>query len=286
MAGLMWFGTREYMQWIPCPAINSDASKTDWNTGAKYLNGGSYVRRSNTSAKTLTLTWNMQHRDDIRPVTDYADGVYGTGPIFMLDPFAMDKNIFPQFWATPYLNTQDGPVRSTNAIPVAITTPTGTLGYPSNSAVYTIRSGASNVVPSVYLPVAPGYTIWIGVHGTKSGNQNVVLTPAINSTSDGTPVNATFLSAANTNRVTNSFSGDSYQGVTVSLTGTTGEMTLTGLIAQVLPTGVSPLRGKFISGQGHSGFSFESQPTVTYYSAALDRVGVSASLIETEAWNA
>ena len=57
------------------------------------------------------------------------------------------------------------------------------------------------------------------------------------------------------------------------------------MMMQVLPAGsVRPVE-RFISGQGTSGLSFVNQPTVSAYSAALDRIGVSAELVETEAWN-
>ena len=91
---------------------------------------------------------------------------------------------------------------------------------------------------------------------------------------------------ANTAAPTNAtFSGNSFIGITLTLrSASAGKLQLSGLMVQVLPDGaVSPVGG-FISGQGTSGMSFTSQPAVTQYSAVMDRVGVSADLVETEAW--
>lgn len=63
-----------------------------------------------------------------------------------------------------------------------------------------------------------------------------------------------------------------------------GVITLSGIIVQCLPIGETPELGGFISGQGHSGCQFAGKPTQSAYSAALDKVGVSAKLVETGAW--
>jgi len=70
----------------------------------------------------------------------------------------------------------------------------------------------------------------------------------------------------------------------LSLAGS-GTITLTGIMVQVIKTGVNPGPGMFISGQGNSGCSFVTQPQYTPYSAAFDRVGVVAELAETGGWN-
>lgn len=95
------------------------------------------------------------------------------------------------------------------------------------------------------------------------------------------------------------FDGSSapYANVTYAWTGTAGAsasveyvdqssstITLSGVMVQVLPTGITPETGGYISGQGHSGCEWTQLPTRDMYSAALDLVGVSASLVETEQW--
>jgi hypothetical protein len=96
----MYFGTRNYMQWVVAPKINYEASKRGYVSAAGFVNGGQFVRRSASAAKGYNLSWELKPRDEIRTINDYADGVYGTGPIYFLEPFAMDKNLLPQYWAT------------------------------------------------------------------------------------------------------------------------------------------------------------------------------------------
>jgi hypothetical protein len=71
----------------------------------------------------------------------------------------------------------------------------------------------------------------------------------------------------------------------LQVNGNTGDsLTLTGVMAQIHPNGVVPQPGRFISGQGHSGCSFNDNPVLSNYSAAIDRVGLTVDLIETEGW--
>lgn len=60
-------------------------------------------------------------------------------------------------------------------------------------------------------------------------------------------------------------------------------ITLSGLVIQILPVGVAPKRGPYISGQGSSGCQIESM-TMSPYNKALNMVGVTMKLKETELW--
>jgi hypothetical protein len=111
----------------------------------------------------------------------------------------------------------------------------------------------------------------------------------LHATSEGGPVSNVTLKAksdVNTSDNVMIISGSQYRGVTISLKSTsTGTVRLDGMMLQVLPAGSVRSTERFVSGQGTSGLSFVTQPSVTAYSAALDKVGVSAELVETEAWN-
>lgn len=64
-------------------------------------------------------------------------------------------------------------------------------------------------------------------------------------------------------------------------------ITLSGLILQVLPTGMAPRPGTFISGQGNAGCQFVEEPRQSPYSAVLGEdgyVAISAKLVETQPW--
>lgn len=283
MAGVVWFGTKQYAQWIPAPAVNVEMSRTGFASRADFLGGGAAVRRSKTSSRTFNFAWNLTSRSAVQPIIDFADGLYGNGLMYYADPFAMDRNALPVWCAAPYMNAYDGPWIANGVRPTLLDNGTSTNGYPIESAIYTLNS--AKPTQEVYVPIPPGYTAYIGAHGAVLSGTPLVTVTAYSTASGGPTTNLTLLSK--TDAPTNfSVSGDTYRGFSIKLGATTsGTLRLDGLMAQVLPNGaVSPVGG-FISGQGTSGMSFVSQPVTTGYSAVMDKVGMTASLAETEAWS-
>lgn len=67
-------------------------------------------------------------------------------------------------------------------------------------------------------------------------------------------------------------------------TQTVGTITLAGIMVQVLPTGITPENGPFISGQGAGGLEFEGRVHPVPYSLAHDSWGLAVKLVETEDW--
>jgi hypothetical protein len=276
----MWFGTRDYAQFIPMPKVDSDMSKFGWNNRIDFLNGGTSIARSKTSHKEYNFGWPLQGRDKLRIVSDFADGIYGDGPFYFIDPFAADKNILPQYWAVPMLGGYDGPLLAGTTNPTLTTTTSNTNKYPVKSATYTL-AGTTN--KELYIPIPTGYSLYLGAHGTATGTAAVTIKPVVSGTTYGTTSNLTLLLETSTTRVNATVSGASYTGAIISLTGT-GTITLSGLIGQILPTGTTAATGSFISGQGNSGCEFEIQPTLQNYSVGMDLVGMSAKLVEVGAW--
>ena len=287
MAGQMWFGTRGYMQWVPAPAVDTDFSKVGWSSQMQYLNGGSGVRSSRGSHKEYNLTWNIASRDALRPITDYSDGIYdstdGINLIYFVDPMAADKNVAPQLWASPAQAAADGVELIPGQTAYLSATPVNSLGYPARSATFTANATSS----SFWLPIPPGYTAWVGVHGSRTGTAGVQITPT-SGLGTGTPVVPTMLAVTDSTLVNTSFDYGIQDGILVSLVyvgaASTNTVTLSGLVIQLLPTGATPPTGGFISGQGHSGVQFAEKPTQTPRSAVLDKVAMSARLIETGSW--
>lgn len=284
MSGTVWFGTKANMQWVPAPAINMGAGKTGFAARADFANGGSWVRRSKASAKTYNMAWNLEHREDIQPILDYADGIYGDGDVYFLDPFATDRNVLPSYWAAPFINGYDGPAIVDGIRPTLHDHGSAVDGYPAESGVYKLTSTMR--APSVYIPIPPNSVAHIGAHGQVLAGNATVTVMSHATTAGGPTANLTLLPRAAGARTNMTVAGSAYSGITISLKSTsTGTIRLDGLIVQVLPVGRTVPSGGFISGQGSSGLSFVTQPSVTAYSAALDRVGVSAELVETEAWS-
>jgi len=276
MQKLMYFGTRERMTWVRVPAIETPLTKGGWGAEGVYLNGGAYVRRSATGHKRYEFSWGMTDQENIYDIIDYADGLYGAGLIYFHEPFAMVSNILPQFWAAPRLAAEDAPPFVLGKRPTLVATAANAFGYPTQSAVYTLT--ALDTFSTLWIPIPNGYTLHVGVHGSATGTAAVTVLP-----DGGSVANLTLLNVL-TNTLTNYTSTAS--GVTLSFGGV-GQLTLAGLIAQVLPTGDSPSTGDFISGRGHSGCRFAPNSiTVSGFSApnALDKVSATAGLIETGAW--
>jgi hypothetical protein len=281
MSNTMFMGTRERMLEVPCPNVTMPSSKQGWNKTVDFMNGGSAVRRSTAASKKYEMTWNSLTRDEARTVLDLADRLYGTGEIYWLDPFAADKNVLPQQWASPMQAIYDGlPLIGTDR-PVATVTP-NVNGFPVQSAEYTCVTGAN--ARTVWVPIPAGYEAHVGVYGTDGTGGTFTITPTIGPAAYGDVKTATLLDVSNTMRTNHKFSSaDGYDGIELKLAGS-GTIILSGIIVQVLKIGSTVTPGGFISGQGNSGCMFETQPVYTPYSAAFDNVGMTATLVETGAW--
>lgn len=282
--GEVWFGTRAHMQWIEAPAVDVQAGKQGYQSQVSFTNGGAWVRRSKAASKRFMFAWNMKSREQVQPILDYADGIYGNGPIYYCNPFVMDRNVLPAYWASPFINAYDGPLIVDGIRPTTVDLGVSSNGYPVEAAVYKFTS--TSKVPTLYIPIPPGHTLYIGAHGQlQSGSASVRVTPFTSPVASDAPVDLTLLTTSTTTRTNATFSGNTYVGVELTMrSASTGTLLLNGLIAQVLLDGAVLPSGGFISGQGQSGMAFASQPSLSEYNAALDRVGVSAELIETEAW--
>src|SRR5665647_1513409 len=274
MASVFYFGTRERMAWVKAPAVDTDISKIGWNVEGIFLSGGAYARGSTTSHKRYQFAWNLASQKDVYGVLDYADGLYGDGLIYFLDPFASETNLLPSFWAAPRLQAEDAPSLVIDKIPTLVNTATNVNNYPTKSAVYTLVAG--DTFATLWIPVPTGYTLHLGVHGSATSTAAVTYTP------DGGTSTATTSLGLTTTQLTNvAVTGTT--GVTLSAEGE-GQLTLAGLVVQVLPTSMAAPTGVFISGRGHSGCRFVSSPQIQGYSSALDKVGATAILVETGAW--
>jgi hypothetical protein len=275
-----YMGTRNQMLEVRAPSVNMPSSKQGYFNKVDYLNGGTSIRRSTAAHKNYTMTWNSMDRDEARKILDLADGVYGRGPIYVHDPMAADRNVLPQWWATPSQGLTDGLALNNGTRGVAVSTPVNSLNFPVNSITYTVLSGQTR---RVWVPIPDGYTAWVGAYGADGTGGTVVATPSIDAVNNGTADTLTLLDVTDDTRFTESYASSLYDGVELALGGE-GTVTLSGIMVQVLETGVTPATGGFISGQGHSGLQFITQPTYTPYSSALDKVGVVAELTEYYGW--
>jgi hypothetical protein len=276
-----YIGNRNAMLELRAPSINLPSSKQGYFNKVDFLNGGSSIRRSVAAHKNYTMTWNLISRDEARVILDLADGIYGNGPLYIHDPITADRNVVPQWWATPSQGLYDGLPLNNRGRGESIATPANSLGFPVESVIYSVESGFTR---RVWIPIPPGYVAHVGAYGYAGTGGTVVATPTIDALASDAPVTLTLMDVTDDSRFNTTFDSASYNGVELSLGGD-GTVILSGIMVQVLESGVTPKTGGFISGQGNSGLQFVSQPTYTPYSAALDKVGVVADFAEYYGWN-
>jgi hypothetical protein len=151
-------------------------------------------------------------------------------------------------------------------------------GYPRESARYKITERSRRV----YIPIPEGHSLWVGLHGSApAGTGGFAVTPIRPGDIPGAAVFPPLLPLTTLQRVNAEFSGAEYRGIELSLEpGTAREITMTALIVVVTPIGIVPAEGEYVSGSGHSGCEFDGAPVIVADSAALDRISMSAKLIE------
>lgn len=280
---MVYFGTQERMTWLRAPDANYDGSRVGWDGNVtQYLNGGVHVSRSTLAHRTFNLSWNMMGRDEIRAIMDYADGLYGDGAIYYLDPFAMDKNLLPQQWAVPALALDDPFILVGSGTIISATRGDNAQdGFPTR----TVTISGKGDGPGIYIPIPAGYSAYFGIYGTPvtegpvavTGDDGKVTFPPVIAT-DAAPL------------FSNKWNGDTVSGITLNV-GTSAkspQATVRGMMLRIYPNGtdgLNPFLSQFfVSGQGHSGLRFAAQPTLTQYSYAIDKASLSATLVEDQAW--
>lgn len=267
MGGQVWFGTENRMTWVPAPMPGVSRSLRKWRTGGQYLNGGRWARSSATGSRQVNLTWPVMTHAEVRKITAYLEGTYGTGLLFYSDPFA-DANVLPQWLAVPWLACDDAPRLYETVAPTQVTTPANTYDYPTFGAEYQVLGPG----PQFKFPVPPNTTAHIGFHGTTTGTAVVqangaTLTPLGVTTS--TLTNHTYTAPAEGGWVTLNVSGN-------------GTLTAYGLH---MSFGTAPV-GPFVKGEGFSGLALAGDPDITGYTSTstLERQSVSATFDEVGAW--
>jgi hypothetical protein len=281
MKKCFYIGTRERLFEMRAPSINMPSSKVGFVSELPYINGGFSVRQSTAAHKRYDMTWNSVERDEARIILDLADGVHGSGLIYWHDPFAADRNVLPQQWASPFQGTSDGVPLNAGERPQRLTTVENTLNFPTFSARYNVTTSNTK---RVWIPIPPGHLAHIGVYGQPVSGGEMLAIPTFPDGSFIQPQIMQLMSLADSSRTNFEVkSSDGHNGVFLRLGGS-GFITIAGMMVQVLPEGQTVEPGGFISGQGQSGARFLGQPDYNAISAAFDRVGVVASFVETGTW--
>jgi len=293
MAQTAYFGNATKALWVKAPQSGMTAAPTGYSSQLNFLNGGSSVRRSNRTHREFNMSWNGQMNgtdttEDLQVIKDFYDGIYGTGPFYWTDPYAMSSNLMPPHWAAPMLDELDWPSISATITPTFISN-TYSNGYPIKGAIYSLPAGHADTRKLTIL-IPSTHTLNFGWHAqvaalSASTTSGIRIIPYDLSGVAQTAVNPASLLAGGTTRTNQTFAGSSYSRVEIFLAnGSASQVAVrvVAMIAQLLLTGTSVASGGFISGRGTSKLEFAGPPTINYISSAINNgyIEMSANFVE------
>lgn len=304
----MYFGTKRKMRWVKVDAPGRAQTTNGFSERLDFTNGGVAIRESVNGHQEYTLTWNSMTREQARQVTDYAYGIYGSDPIYFVDPIAADQNLLNPAWSAPGITAKDGVPLAGNKRPKIVYNSDMSLDYPYEMARYDLKSADKS--RSFYIPIPPGHTAVIGVHGDILSTLGVKVQPTMAGIVSGAATIVPVSPVSTRERFSHAFASAGEQsGIEISLQVGNGYSAIAGMMVQVLPSGIVPTDGVgygiggygedpygggvaipslggFILGQGASGCTFEGKPRAVPYHLTNrhDRVGLAIKLTETEDW--
>lgn len=296
-----WFGTLGRMSWYPTPNRGADVSSYGWEAGGNLLNGGGYQLNSYGSHGNYIFEWPSSSSQEVaQKMKSYADGSYGRGLIYFLDPLIYKTNILPAVWAAPSMvNGYEGTSLVYGVDPLEVPTPSWqSLDLPSFSSSYDlfgITPGFRGNREAVFIPIPEGFTLALGAlySTTGAGGAGVYYVEAFDNGSTGAPTLLPTISAGGgvlTNTTIPHTLGLAgiylYIGKSTSSAASITVSAMTGrLFDPATETMADVSAGPWIGGQGHSGCRFIGKPTKINYSGVNGgQVGFAASFREVGSW--
>lgn len=288
----VYFGNREKQVWINAPATGMNAASQAYISETQLLSGRAHVKRSRGSHRRFSANWigslnAPELENSLQTIKDFSDGVYGDGPFYWLDPFAMNQNILPSHWAAPMLMEKDLPQLWDIAPFEYVATTANNLSYPTKSVRYT--SAETNELSStkkLTIIIPEGYSLFFGWHGAVAeGEAGVRITRYSRSDGSADNVDPAVMTVTTSNRTNTIVNGTNYSHVDIYFYNPEGagfDFTVAGMIAQILPSNGFPESGGFISGRGTTGLEFGGSVTIEYYSSAINdgQIGMATDWIE------
>ncbi len=288
MASQVYFGNATKQLWIKSPLSGMSAAVESWANESLTLNGRAYVRRSKGSHRKFSPSWigpskSTNLSESLTTIKDFADGLYGDGPFYWIDPYAAKTNLMPPHWAAPMLTENDWPNLASGITPT-FTSLSASNDYPIKYATY-VTAGAYASTNKLTLIIPTGYKLSFGWHGPTGGSSTGVrVVPYKRSNGEADPaLNPARITAGSANRVNTNISGTTYSRVEIFIaTDVASTVNISAMIAQVVLDTESVANGGFISGRGTTGIEFASSPQIEYYSANINdgQIGMSVDWVE------
>lgn len=288
----VYFGNDQKQVWIDAPRTGLNASSQSYYNESQLLNGRTHINRSRGSHRRFNANWlgslnASTLENSLQTIKDFADGIYGDGPFYWVDPYAINMNLLPPHWAAPGLQQQSWPQLWDVAPFEYVSTASNLLNYPATSARYS--SGSTDEQDStkkLTLIIPDGYTLYFGWHGAvASGSAGVRIDRYRRNDGTVESVDPDVISVTSSNRTNTIISGTVYSKVDIYFYNPAGadyDFTVAGMIAQILKGTNYPEAGGFISGRGTTGLEFSNSVNLEYYSANINegQVGLSTQWIE------
>lgn len=284
----VYFGNSNKQLWIPAPQSGLKADSSGKVYQNELLSGRTSISRSGGNARKFSTSWlgslnASDIEDSLHTIKDFYDGVYGDGPFYWNDPYATTTNLLPPHWAAPGLARNDWPEIASFAATEYPLTDSNSNDYPTYSARFNITdTGEVSSTRALTLIIPEGYTLHFGWHGVvDSGDAGIRVTRTARTNGAETTVDPSVIAVTSTNRTNAAFSGDVYSKVEISLykpSGSASDITVSGMIAQLISGSGIPDAGGFIGGRGTSSLEFAGPISIEYYSANINngQVGLSA----------
>ena len=300
MNGKMWFGTTDYMQWIDAPVSGADMSPEGWGVGGTLLNGGGYGVGSFGSHKVYTFEWKGSSAPRAAQLMkSYADGTYGRGLLYFIDPLIYGLNILPARYADPSMATDyEGGSLVYGVSPQRV--PNAGWrdgGFPAFGAFYNLADtpeGFRGREEALFIPIPAGYALRIGAVYEATGSGGLFYNAHLNTgLPSDSPVHIPSISFLDNDRVSS-----------VTVTGSPGiwlwmgkdsagaaSVTMRSMVARLIPLDATDAevnlltREPWIGGMGHSGCRISGKPSyVATGGARGGQVGYAATFVEVGSW--
>ena len=275
----VYFGNANKQLWIPAPKTGLSAFSGAYFNEAQLLSGRAFVKRSSANHRRFAPAWTGSLNadsinDSLHTIKDYFDGIYGDGPFYWLDPFAIDSNLLSPNWASPMLSGTDWGQISSVGTASLVATDTNARNYPYQSLQLTFDASVQESTQTFRTIIPDGYRLHFGWHGVQdSGDATIILRCHDRDTGATTDVATEPLTVNTTVRTNTQISGRDYSMVDILVknpSASSSVIEIAGMIAQVLPEASSVAQGDFISGRGTAGLVFSSAPEITYISAKIN----------------
>lgn len=288
----LWFGTEQHMEWFKTPSRGADTTPSGWDSEGTTLNGMGYSFNSFGSHKVYQFDWGSSaSREVAQKMKSFADGTYGRGKIYFIDPTINLLNVLPARWADPTMTAgYEGYSLVNGVIPELMSASPSKNGYPANTVTYNLDSvtpGFRGEYESVFIPIPEGHILPLWASYSATGSGGVFVSPVSQGGATGAPLMVAETPSESDLVNAGVYGMNGEKGVRLWIgreDSSPSSVTLRGMTARVLSMNYSAAElsragdPHWIGGMGHEGCRFSGKPTMVLNGP--DWTGFSATLRE------